>query len=55
MTVEIRELVIQVEVTESVKTTAPSSSIGTREWNEQRWVEKIKQEVLTHLIERGSP
>lgn len=50
MTVEIRELIVQVEVTEP----APSLPFAQhREWDDQRWVERIKQEVLEQLLERG--
>jgi len=52
MTVEIRELVITVEVTEPPGQTAfRSSEIG--EWDEQRLLEKLKREVLEYLLERG--
>lgn len=50
MTVEIRELIVQVEVTEP----APSPPFAHhREWDDQLWVERIKQEVLEQLLERG--
>lgn len=52
MTIEIRELIIQVEVTEST----PSPTLGTAgysEWDEQRLLEKLKHEVLEYLMERG--
>nr|WP_241391069.1 DUF5908 family protein [Serratia proteamaculans]ULG16481.1 Afp6 [Serratia proteamaculans] len=53
MTVEIRELIIQVEVTDPAPS-APSLPFALhREWDDQRWVEKIKQEVLEQLLERG--
>lgn len=53
MTIEIRELIIQVEVTESAPS-APSLPFAQhREWDDQRWVEMIKQEVLEQLLERG--
>ncbi|MFI8415494.1 DUF5908 family protein [Serratia sp. NPDC078593] len=54
MTVEIRELIIQAEVTESSQPILPLPSTGYADLDEQRWVEKIKQEVLEHLLERGS-
>lgn len=50
MTIEIRELIVQVEVTES----APSLPFApNREWDDQRWVDMIIQEVLEQLLERG--
>lgn len=55
MTVEIRELIVQVEITESAPAlSAPSLSFAQyREWDDERWVETIKQEVLEQLLERG--
>ncbi|ROP62297.1 hypothetical protein EDF81_0782 [Enterobacter sp. BIGb0383] len=53
MTVEIRELVIQVEVTETSAQAAASSPAGYTEWDEQRLLEKLKREVLEYLQERG--
>jgi hypothetical protein len=53
MTVEIRELIVQVEVTEPASS-APSLPFAEhREWDDQRWVEMIKQDVLEQLLERG--
>lgn len=54
MTVEIRELIVQVEVTESTPSASSLSSTEYGEWDDQRWVEMIKQEVLEQLLERGS-
>ncbi|WP_439412917.1 DUF5908 family protein [Enterobacter ludwigii] len=53
MTVEIRELIIQVEVTESSPSGASLPFTEHREWDEQRRVDRIKQEVLEQLLERG--
>ncbi|MGV3345417.1 DUF5908 family protein [Enterobacteriaceae bacterium LUAb1] len=53
MTVEIRELVIQVDVTEPSPPAGALPVTESSEWDEQRWVEKIKQEVLEQLLERG--
>jgi len=53
MTVEIRELIVQVEVTEPAPSASPLPFAPHREWDEQRWVERIKQEVLEQLLERG--
>ncbi|HED2503816.1 TPA: hypothetical protein R4Y87_004727 [Serratia marcescens] len=55
MTVEIRELIVQVEITESAPAlSAPSLSFAHyREWDDEQWVERIKQEVLEQLLERG--
>ncbi len=53
MTVEIRELIVQVEVTGPAPS-APSLPFAQyREWDDERWVESIKQEVLEQLLERG--
>jgi hypothetical protein len=53
MTVEIRELIIQVEVTEPAPSTLSLPFAQRREWDDERWVEMIKQEVLEQLLERG--
>lgn len=55
MTVEIRELIVQVEITEPAPAlSAPSLPFAQhREWDDERWVERIKQEVLEQLLERG--
>lgn len=53
MTVEIRELIVQVEVTESAPSAPPLPFAQNREWDDQRWVEMIVQEVLEQLLERG--
>lgn len=54
MTVEIRELIVQVEVTESEPSASFLPSVEGRAWDEQRWVDMIKQEVLEQLLERGN-
>ncbi|MCS4320705.1 hypothetical protein M2407_005079 [Serratia sp. BIGb0234] len=53
MTVEIRELIVQVEVTEPAPSASSKPFAEHREWDDQRWVERIKQEVLEQLLERG--
>lgn len=53
MTVEIRELIIQVEVTENAPIGGTWPLAEHREWDAQRWVEIIKQQVLEQLLERG--
>jgi len=53
MTVEIRELVVQVEVTEPAPSASSLPFAEHREWDDQRWVDMIKQEVLEQLLERG--
>ncbi|MBJ2114415.1 hypothetical protein JFQ86_16420 [Serratia ureilytica] len=53
MTVEIRELIVQVEVTESGLSEEVLPFAEPREWDDQRWVEMIKQEILEQLLERG--
>ncbi|MGF6190430.1 DUF5908 family protein [Serratia sp. 2723] len=53
MTVEIRELIIQAEVTESSQPVLPIPSGNYADLDEQRWIEKMKKEVLEHLLERG--
>ncbi len=53
MTVEIRELIVQVEVTASVPSASSLPFAPHREWDDERWVERIKQEVLEQLLERG--
>lgn len=55
MTIEIRELIIQVEVSEPVSSPAsPLPFMECSEWEIQRLVEMIKQEVLEQLLERGN-
>lgn len=54
MTVEIRELVIHVEVTESSQSSPLVSPNSHKEWNEQYWIDKVIQEVLERLLERGN-
>lgn len=53
MTVEIRELIIKVEVTEASPASLLSPTARYSEWDEQRLLEKLKQEVLDYLNERG--
>lgn len=53
MTVEIRELIVQVEVTEPAPSASPLPLTEHPEWDQQRWVNMIKQEVLEQLLERG--
>lgn len=52
MTVEIRELIVQVEVTESAPSGSSLPLAEHCEWDDQRWVDMIKQEVLEELLER---
>jgi len=54
MTVEIRELIVQVEVTGPTPSASSLPFAQHHEWDDERWVEKIKQEVLEQLLERGS-
>ncbi|MGV3344495.1 DUF5908 family protein [Enterobacteriaceae bacterium LUAb1] len=53
MTIEIRELVIRVEVTESPSPSIPCPA-GYTDWDEYRLLEKLKREVIDYLVERGS-
>lgn len=53
MTIEIRELIVRVEVTEPVPSASSLPLAEHREWDDQRWVEIIKQEVLEQLLDRG--
>ncbi|WP_308386073.1 DUF5908 family protein [Serratia marcescens] len=53
MTVEIRELIVQVEVTESGPSEEALPFAERSAWEDQRWVEMIKQEILEQLLERG--
>lgn len=52
MTIEIRELVIRVEVTDPPQQLLPGSPKYS-EWDEQHLLEKLKREVLDYLLERG--
>ncbi|MHA0273213.1 DUF5908 family protein [Enterobacter ludwigii] len=54
MTIEIRELIVKVEVIESAP---PSKDIAAQrysEWNEERLLEKLRREMLDLLRERGN-
>lgn len=53
MTIEIRELVIQVQVTESEEAKTALPFTGYSEWDEQRLLEKMKREIVDYLLERG--
>lgn len=53
MTIEIRELIVQVEVTEPASSASALPFAQKDEWDQQRLVEMIKQAVLEQLIERG--
>ncbi|MBD8109114.1 DUF5908 family protein [Erwinia persicina] len=50
MTIEIRELVVQVRVTEPEP---PAATSALTVWDEQRLLEKLKREILEYLLERG--
>ncbi|MGK0706852.1 DUF5908 family protein [Yokenella regensburgei] len=54
MTVEIRELIVQVEVTEPAPSASSMQFSQHREWDDEQRVERIKQEVLEQLLERRS-
>lgn len=54
MTIEIRELIVRVEVTESSPPMSVLPGTGYPAWDEQRLLEKLKREVLEYLQERGS-
>lgn len=54
MTIEIRELIVQVEVTEPAPSAPSLPFAQRRDWDDERWVAMIKQEVLEQLLERGS-
>lgn len=53
MTIEIRELVIQVRVTEPESSTQGSALPAFTAWDEQLLLEKLKREILEYLVERG--
>lgn len=53
MTIEIRELIIQVQVTEAGPSMGQLPAAGHTEWDEQRLFERLKQDVLDYLLERG--
>lgn len=53
MTIEIRELIVQVQVTESEEAKAVVPFTGYSEWDEQRLLEKMKREIIDYLLERG--
>lgn len=54
MTIEIRELIIQVQVTGSPSQVPQLSAAAYTPWDEQRLLEWLKQEVLNYLLERGA-
>ena len=54
MTIEIRELIVRVEVTDDSPQAPALSGTGYSQWDEQRLLEKLKREVLEYLQERGS-
>lgn len=54
MTIEIRELIVRVEVTESSPNMSALSGSGYSAWDEQRLLDKVKREVLEYLQERGT-
>lgn len=54
MTIEIRELVIEVQVSEPASQVPSLSAAGYTPWDEQRLLEWLKQEVVNYLLERGS-
>lgn len=53
MTVEIRELIVHVEVTEPAVSSSSSPLTEHHEWVDQRLVEMVKQEIMEHLLDRG--
>lgn len=53
MTIEIRELIVKVEVTEHATSASTLPFAQNSEWDQQRLVEIIKQAVLEQLLERG--
>lgn len=53
MTIEIRELIVKVEVTEPAASASALPFAQNGEWDQQRLVEMIKQAVLEQLLERG--
>lgn len=54
MTIEIRELIVRVEVTESSASLPALAGASHSAWDEQRLLEKLKREVLEYLQERGT-
>jgi len=53
MTIEIRELIVQVQVTEYEQPGSATACPASDSWYEQRLLEKLKREILEHLLERG--
>lgn len=54
MTIEIRELIVRVEVTESSPLIPALPGADKSPWHEQRLLEQLKREVLEYLQERGT-
>lgn len=54
MTIEIRELVVRVEVAESSPQMSAESASRCSELSEQRLLEQLKREVMEYLQERGA-
>lgn len=54
MTIEIRELIVRVEVTESSPPFPALPGADNSPWHEQRLLEQLKREVLEYLQERGT-
>lgn len=53
MTIEIRELVVQVRVTEPEQSIQAPTLPALTAWDEQLLLEKLKREILDYLVERG--
>lgn len=54
MTIEIRELIVRVEVTDASPPVPALPGTDNSPWHEQRLLEQLKREVLEYLQERGS-
>lgn len=52
MTIEINELIIEVQVADASPPTAQGPTQAARLLDEEYLIEKLKQEIIAYLIER---
>ncbi|MGY5954754.1 DUF5908 domain-containing protein [Kosakonia sp. BK9b] len=52
MTIEINELIIEVQVTDNTLSDGQQTVNSAQRLDEEYLIEKLKQEIVTYLIER---